>query len=228
MEIKKSPKADLQNKKGLFLEIGLIVALLAVIAAFLYTPKEYRIEKVDNNYGPVEEEITEITRNEPKPPEQPQKVEVKVFNDILDIVTNDAKITTDISFEDFADDLEITTQVVEVEEEEIEDDQPFIKVEKMPSFQGGDLNKFRNWVQERVRYPQIAQENGVSGKVVLSFVVEKDGTLTNIEVLQSPDRSLADEAVRVLKTSPKWEPGQQRNQPVRVKYTLPVDFRIQN
>ncbi len=227
MEIKKSPKADLQNKKGLFLEIGLIVALLAVIAAFLYTPKEYRIEKVDNNYGP-EEEITEITRNEQKPPEQPQKVEVKVFNDILDIVTNDAKITTDISFEDFADDLEITTQVVEVEEEEIEDDQPFIKVEKMPSFQGGDLNKFRNWVQERVRYPQIAQENGVSGKVVLSFVVEKDGTLTNIEVLQSPDRSLADEAVRVLKTSPKWEPGQQRNQPVRVKYTLPVDFRIQN
>ncbi len=228
MDIKKSPKADLQNKKGLFLEIGLIVALLAVIAAFLYTPKEYRIEKVDNNYGPVEEEITEITRNEQKPPEQPQKVEVKVFNDILDIVTNDAKITTDISFEDFADDLEITTQVVEVEEEEIEDDQPFIKVEKMPSFQGGDLNKFRNWVQERVRYPQIAQENGVSGKVVLSFVVEKDGTLTNIEVLQSPDRSLADEAVRVLKTSPKWEPGQQRNQPVRVKYTLPVDFRIQN
>ncbi len=228
MEIKKSPKADLQNKKGLFLEIGLIAALLAVIAAFLYTPKEYRIEKVDNNYGPVEEEITEITRNEQKPPEQPQKVEVKVFNDILDIVTNDAKITTDISFEDFADDLEITTQVVEVEEEEIEDDQPFIKVEKMPSFQGGDLNKFRNWVQERVRYPQIAQENGVSGKVVLSFVVEKDGTLTNIEVLQSPDRSLADEAVRVLKTSPKWEPGQQRNQPVRVKYTLPVDFRIQN
>lgn len=228
MEIKKSPKADLQNKKGLFLEIGLIAALLLVIAAFLYTPKEYRIEKVDNNYGPVEEEITEITRNEQKPPEQPQKVEVKVFNDILDIVTNDAKITTDISFEDFADDLEITTQVVEVEEEEIEDDQPFIKVEKMPSFQGGDLNKFRNWVQERVRYPQIAQENGVSGKVVLSFVVEKDGTLTNIEVLQSPDRSLADEAVRVLKTSPKWEPGQQRNQPVRVKYTLPVDFRIQN
>ena len=85
MEIKKSPKADLQNKKGLFLEIGLIVALLAVIAAFLYTPKEYRIEKVDNNYGPVEEEITEITRNEQKPPEQPQKVEVKVFNDILEI-----------------------------------------------------------------------------------------------------------------------------------------------
>lgn len=228
MEIKKSPKADLQNKRGLYLEIGLVIALLLVIGAFLYTPKEYRIEKVDNNYGPVEEEITEITRNEQKPPEQPKKVEVQVFNDILDIVTNDTKITTDISFEEFADDLEITTQVVEVEEEEIENDDPFIKVEKMPSFQGGDLQTFRAWVQDKLRYPQIAMENGVSGKVVLSFVVERDGTLTNIEVLQSPDRSLADEAVRVLKTSPKWEPGMQRNQAVRVKYTLPVDFRIAN
>lgn len=228
MEIKKSPKADLQNKKSLFLEIGLIIALLVVIGAFLYTPKEYRIEVIDNNYGPVEEEITEITRNEQKPPEQPQKVEVKVFNDILDIVTNDSKITTDISFEDFADDLEITTQVVEVEEEEIEEDQPFIKVEKMPSFQGGDLNSFRNWVQSKVRYPQIAQENGISGRVLMSFVIEKDGTLTNIQVLQTPDRSLSDEAARVLKMSPKWTAGKQRNQAVRVKYTLPVDFRIQN
>ena len=228
MEIKKSPKADLQNKKGLFLEIGLIVALLAVIAAFLYTPKEYRIEKVDNNYGPVEEEITEITRNEQKPPEQPQKVEVKVFNDILDIVTNDAKITTDISFEDFADDLEITTQVVEVEEEEIEEDQPFITAETMPSFQGGDLNTFRKWVQENLRFPQIALENGISGRVTLQFVIERDGRLTNIKVLQSPDRSLSEEATRVLNKSPKWSPGKQRNKPVRVSYTLPVDFRMSN
>ena len=87
--------------------------------------------------------------------------------------------------------MEITTQVVEVEEEEVEEDAPFIKVEKMPTFQGGDLNKFRNWVQGKLHYPQIAQENGISGRVILSFVIEKDGTLTNIEVLQTPDRSLA-------------------------------------
>ena len=99
MEIKKSPKADLQNKKGLFLEIGLIIALLITIGAFLYAPKEYRIEQVDLNYGPIEEEITEITRNEQKPPEPPKKIEIKVYNDILDIVTNDTKVTTDFSFE---------------------------------------------------------------------------------------------------------------------------------
>ena len=112
MEIKKSPKVDLQNKKGLFLEIGLIISLLIVIAAFLYAPKEYRIEQVEMNYGPVEEEITEITRNEQKPPEPPKKIEIKVYNDILDIVTNDTKVTTDFSFEEFEAGLEITTKVI--------------------------------------------------------------------------------------------------------------------
>ena len=97
----------------------------------------------------------------------------------------------------------------------------------MPTFQGGDLNTFRNWVQSNVRFPQIALENGIQGTVVLSFVIEKDGSLTNIQVMQSPDRALADEAVRVLQSSPKWTPGKQRNSPVRVRYTLPVEFRIQ-
>ena len=124
--------------------------------------------------------------------------------------------------------MEIETTVVEVEEEEIEEDQPFIKVEKMPTFRGGDLNQFRNWVQGKLRYPQIAQENGISGRVIMSFVIERDGTLTNIEILQSPDRSLSDEAVRVLQNSPKWEPGRQRDVPCRVKYILPVEFKIQD
>ena len=226
MEIKKSPKADLQNRKGLFLEIGLIISLLLVVAAFAYAPKEYRIEQVDMNYGPIEEEITEITRNEQKPPEAPKKIEIKVFNDILDIVTNDTKITTEVDFFDLEGDLEISTQIVEVEEEEVVDDTPYIKVEKMPSFMGGDLNAFRKWVQERIKYPAIAQENGITGRVVLSFVVEKDGSVTNIQVLQSPDRSLGEEAARVLATSPKWTPCQQSSQTVRVKYTLPVMFQI--
>ena len=87
---------------------------------------------------------------------------------------------------------------------------------------------FRNWVMERIRYPQIAQENNITGRVLLMFVVERDGSLTNIQVLQTPDSSLSDEAIRVLKTSPKWTPGRQGNKAVRVKYTLPVEFRIQN
>ncbi len=227
MELKKNPKVDLQNKRGILLEIGLIVALAVVIGAFLYTPKEVRVEKIDMNYGPVEEEITEITRQDQKPPEPPKKTEITVITDILNIVTNDTKITTDIGFAEFEEDIEIVQQVA-VQEEEIEEEQIFYKVETMPSFMGGDLTTFRNWVQGKVKYPQLAQENNISGRVLLMFVVEKDGTLTNIEVLQTPDSSLSEEAIRVLKTSPKWTPGKQRNQSVRVKYTLPIDFRIQN
>ena len=211
----------------LLLEIGLAAALLIVIAAFLYTPREYRIEQVEMVAAVVEEEITEITRQDQKPPEPPKRTEITVITDILNIVTNDEKITTDVDFAEFAEDVEII-QTVAVEEENIEDDQPFVKVEQMPSFMGGDLMTFRNWVQSKVRYPQIAQENNISGRVLLMFVIERDGTLTNIQVLQTPDSSLSDEAIRILKTSPKWTPGKQRNQSVRVKYTLPIDFRIQN
>ncbi|MBE6196496.1 MAG: energy transducer TonB [Rikenellaceae bacterium] len=227
MELKKTPKADLQNKRGLLLEIGLVISLALVIGAFAYTPKEHRIEQIDQEVIVVEEEMMEVTRQDQKPPEAPKKTEMKVIADMLSIVKNDAKITTDVEFADFDEDTEII-QEVEVEEEEIVDDQPFLTVETMPSFQGGDLLKFRNWVQSKVRYPQIAQENGISGRVVLSFVIERDGSLTNIVVLQSPDRSLSEEAIRVLNQSPKWSPGKQRNQAVRVKYTLPVEFRIQN
>ena len=227
MEIKKNPKVDVQNKRVMLLEIGLALSLLFVIGAFLYTPREYKIEQVEMVAAVVEEEITEITRQDQKPPEPPKRTEITVITDILNIVTNDEKITTDVDFAEFAEDVEIIQQVA-VEEENIEEDQPFVKVEQMPSFMGGDLMTFRNWVQSKVRYPQIAQENNISGRVLLMFVIERDGTLTNIQVLQTPDSSLSDEAIRILKTSPKWTPGKQRNQSVRVKYTLPIDFRIQN
>ena len=227
MEIKKNPKVDVQNKRVLLLEIGLALSLLVVIGAFLYTPREYQIEQIEQVAAVVEEEITEITRQDQKPPEPPKRTEITVITDILNIVTNDEKISTNVDFAEFAEDVEIIQQVA-VEEEVIEDDQPFVKVEQMPSFMGGDLLTFRNWVMTKLRYPQIAQENGITGRVLLMFVIERDGSLTNIQVIQTPDSSLSDEAIRVLKTSPKWTPGKQRNQAVRVKYTLPVDFRIQN
>ena len=227
MEIKKNPEVDVQSKRFLLGEIGLAVALLVVIAAFLYAPRETEEVVIEQAVAVVEEEMVEITRQDQKPPEPPKRTEIKVITDVLNIVTNDEKITTDVDFAEFAEDVEIIQQVA-VEEETVEDDQPFVKVEQMPSFQGGDLMTFRNWVMSKLRYPQIAQENGITGRVLLMFVIEKDGSLTNIQVIQTPDSSLSDEAIRVLKTSPKWTPGKQRNQSVRVKYTLPIDFRIQN
>ncbi|MFI3328141.1 MAG: energy transducer TonB [Rikenellaceae bacterium] len=227
MELKKNPEKDLNNLRGILLEIGFIIALGAVIFAFMYTPAEHRIEQVEMNYGPIEEQITEITRqdlNEPPPP--PKKVEVKVITDLLQVVTNDTKVEMEVDFAEFDEDVEIVQEVATVEEV-IEDDQPFLFAETMPSFNGGDLSTFRNWVMSKVVYPQIAAENGISGRVILTFVVEKDGALSNIEILLTPDRSLSDEAIRVLKQSPKWTPARQRNQPVRLKFTLPIEFTIQ-
>ena len=197
MEIKKSPKADLENKRGLFLEIGLVVALVLVIGAFAVTPKEHRIEKVDLGYAPVEVEIVEVTREDQKPPEAPKKVDMAVVSDMLEVVTNDTKIETEIDFAEF-----------DVNEE--------MEVE----------GTFRNWVEQRVKYPAIAQENGIQGEVTISFVVNTDGSVSNIEVLRTPDRTLSDEAVRIIKSSPKWTAAKQRNRSVRQKFVIPIDFRI--
>ena len=229
MEIKKSPKADLENKKMLFLEIGLVIALAVAGTAFAISskpePEPYTPPKQD-----VREQEFEMDRTVQEQQQQPeqQKAKTQVLADVLTIVSNDTKIDTpDLLFSDDAsafDDFEF-----EVEEvvENIVEEEIFVTAEEMPTFQGGDLSKFRNWVQSHVKYPQIALENGIQGNVVIKFVVEKDGKLSNIQVLQSPDKTLSDAAVQVLQKSPKWKPGKQRNKPVRVTYTLPVSFKIQ-
>lgn len=228
MEIKKSPKADLENKKMLFLEIGLVIALAVAGTAFAISskpePEPYTPPKQD-----VREQEFEMDRTVQEQEQQPeqQKAKTQVLADVLTIVSNDTKIDTpDLLFSDDAsafDDFEF-----EVEEvvENIVEEEIFVTAEEMPTFQGGDLSKFRNWVMQNVKYPQIALENGIQGNVVVKFVVEKDGKLSNIQVLQSPDKTLADAAVQVLQKSPKWKPGKQRNKPVRVTYTLPVSFQI--
>ena len=161
------------------------------------------------------------------PKQKPQKVEVKALSQLIEVIPNHRFVQTDLTFEDFDPDA-IVEIVPPAKDEDFADDTIFITAETMPSFQDGDLNTFRAWVMQNVKFPQVALENRIQGRVVLSFVIDKDGRLTNIEVLQSPDRSLSEEAIRVLNKSPKWSPGKQRNQAVRVKYTLPVDFRVQN
>ena len=106
-------------------------------------------------------------------------------------------------------------------------DLAYIKVEKMPTFQGGDFNTFRNWVQSQIQYPKEAVAKNISGRVIFSFVVEKDGSTSDFTVLQTPDKLLADEVERIFKSCPKWEPGTQRGEKVRVKYTVPIVFAIQ-
>ena len=103
-------------------------------------------------------------------------------------------------------------------------DEPFMIVEVKPTFKGGDIEKFREWVQKRTNYPQIAQENGIQGKVILTFVVERDGSVTNVKVVKGVDKILDDEAVKTIEASPKWSPGLQRGRPVRFRYYIPLVF----
>lgn len=224
MEAKKTRKADLQNRRVLFMEIGLVIALVAVVGAFAWGQTEKTVVAMVDALAPVDEEVMINTEQDQKPPEV--KVQpVQVLSDFINVVRNDTQITTDYNFDDFSEDFAI--EVPTVQEESVEDI-PVYVAEEMPTFQGGDLNAFRTWVQGRLVYPRMAQENNIQGKVVLKFVVERDGSLTHIEEIATPDKSLTEEAIRVLKQSPKWSPGKQRNKPVRVIYILPIDFILQN
>jgi protein TonB len=105
-----------------------------------------------------------------------------------------------------------------------ETDEPFFLVEVMPSFKGGGLDKFRDWVQRRTNYPQAAIDKKITGKVYLTFIIEKDGSISNVTVVKGVDPLLDDEAMKAISESPKWTPGLQRGEPVRVRYSIPINF----
>jgi protein TonB len=122
--------------------------------------------------------------------------------------------------------VEIYAPVLKPEEEATEDE-VFVIVEDMPKFRGGDINKFREWVQKRVHYPEIAAENGIQGRVFITFVVETNGAVSNVTVTRSVDPLLDEAAKEAVAASPKWEPGMQRGRPVRVRYSIPIIFQLQ-
>ena len=228
MEIKKSEKANLENKKLLFVEIGLVVSLAITLFAFEWTSTETETAVLeDNTEVLVEEEMISTQMDTPPPP--PAAPKIPVLSDQIDIVDDEIEIEDDM-FMNLEDDASLGVEImdyVEVEEEVVEEEAiPFQLVEEKPSFQGGDANQFSKWVNSRLVYPEIAKENGVQGRVTLQFTVEKDGSVTKVKVLRGVDPSLDKEAVRVVSQSPKWKPGKQRDRAVPVTYTFPVIFQL--
>ena len=230
MEIKKSPKANLENKKFMFMEIGLIAALLIVLGAFEWSTTETSVSILEEEVAVViEEERNDFPEEEQLPP--PEVPKEPVMSDVIDIVDDDIKVEDNflISTEDDKSlGVEIKDYVVEQQEEEVveEEEIPFAIVEQKPTFQGKDPNHFTKWVFSKIVYPEIAKENGVQGRVTLQFTIDTDGSIKNVKVLRGVDSSLDKEAVRVVSSSPKWQPGMQRNKPVKVKYTFPVVFQL--
>lgn len=228
MEIKKSPKADLEGKKTTWLLIGFVLILAVMFVAFEWTERDKQVTTDSSVEMPIfEEEMVPITeqvepKQAPPPPEAP-KVE-----EVLQIAENDADVqeTTIQSSEDDNQAVEIKYVAPVVEEEEPEEAEIFMVVEEMPEFPGG-MAECLKFLGKNIKYPTIAQENGVQGRVIVQFVVNQDGSIVDPVVVRSVDPYLDKEALRVIKTMPKWKPGKQRGKAVRVKYTVPVTFKLQ-
>ena len=224
MEEKKSPKANLENKKLMFIQIGLIISLAVAWAVFeIKSYDKMEFADVGRTVEVVEEEMVEITKQEQKP----QPVEVPKQTTQIQVVEDDVEVD-DIEINADVDQNEVIEEYVapEIEEEDIQEAEIFTIVEEMPDFPGG-TQKLADYLAKNIKYPQMARESGIQGRVFISFVVEPDGSVSNVNVMRSLGGGCDEEAVRVVKAMPKWKPGKQRGKPVRVSYILPVNFKLQ-
>ncbi len=225
MEAKKTPKADLENKRTFFVQIGLVVALAVMLVAFEW--KTYDVKQVEMGQRQVEileEEMVEITQqNKPPPPPAPP-----AQTTLIHIVTDDVEVEDDLIIDAEADELtviETYTPPAVVEEEEVAEAEIFTVVEESPSYPGGDEARIR-FLQENIQYPQMARESGIQGTVYVTFVVEKNGNVTDVRVLRGIGGGCDEEAIRVIKAMPRWNPGKQRGKPVRVQFNMPIKFTL--
>ena len=230
MEIKKSPKADLERGKTLSILMGFVVALAVLFVGFAWSDSEVQVATESDQVADIiAEEEVEITRPENTPPPPPPPP-APVVTEVLNVVEDDVELEQQdiLSSEDSQDAVQQETFIAPavVEEEEESSQTIFTVVEEMPDFPGGQAELLK-FIAKSIKYPVIAQENGIQGRVICAFVVNKDGSVVDAEVLRGVDPSLDKEALRVIGTMPKWKPGKQRGKPVRVKYTVPITFRLQ-
>lgn len=228
MELKKSPKADLERVRNIFLMLGLVVSLGLVLFAFDWSSKPTTANSLGQvQAAQVEEEIIPITRQEEiKTPPPPAAKTIEVLNIVNDDVQIDDELEIDDSEADDQTIIDVAPVIQQAKEEEKVEEEVFYIVEEMPEFPGGDV-ALRKYIAANLKYPVIAQENGVQGKVYVSFVVDADGGISNAKVARSVDPSLDKEALRVVNSLPKWKPGKQRGKPVRVSFTVPINFVLQ-
>ncbi len=229
MEAKKSPQADLEKKKGLYLEIGL-VAILA-IALLAFNIKSYDQEEIVVQTRTALDEVDETliqTAEEEQPPEPPEPEAPEVVTEV-NIIENDAESEHELGILDMGDDANKAAEAftpVEIEEEqEVVEEEIFVFVEEQPGFPGGDAELYK-YLGENIKYPDLARNGNIEGQVFVRFVVEKDGSISNVRVMRDIGGGCGNEAVRVVKAMPKWKPGKQRGKAVRTEFNLPVRFTL--
>ena len=229
METKKSLHADLESKNSLFLEFGLAVSLLGTLAAFEWQSPDYHFDLiegstevvVDDDLPPITIENHDVTMPPPPPPAP---------SDVIEIVDDDEPVPSEADFISSEADPNSIVVIPEPEPVPIEEPDPiddvFVSVEEMPEFPGG-MNKLLKFLANEIKYPVIPQENGISGRVYVMFVINKNGEVSDAKVARSVDPYLDREALRVVNAMPRWKPGKQRGRAVRVSYTVPINFVLQ-
>lgn len=228
-EVKKSPKANLERNRGLYILMGLVLGISLIFFAFEWSTKTSKLDESVLVQDVLAEEEIEITRREPTPPPPPPPPEPEA-PEVIEVVEEEVDTRMDIKTED--DQSQRQTEVYipppppKPKEEEVTEE-IFVVVEEQPEFPGGNAAMMK-FLSDNIRYPVIAQENGIQGRVICNFVVERDGSITDAQVVRGVDPSLDREAIRVIQQMPKWKPGKQRGSAVRVRFTLPVVFRLQN
>ncbi len=228
-EVKKSPKADLEVHRGTYFLMGFVVGLSLLFFAFEWSTRTRKLDETVIVQDVLAEEEIEITRREPTPPPPPPPPEPEA-PEIIEVVEEKVETRLEIKTEDDQSQRQLQTYVPppppKPKQEEVTEE-IFVVVENQPEFPGGNAAMMK-FLSDNIKYPVIAQENGIQGRVICNFVVEKDGSITDVQVVRGVDPSLDREAVRVIQMMPRWKPGRQRGQPVRVRFTLPVVFRLQN
>ena len=228
METKKTPKANLENKRPTWLLVGYVTVLAFMFVAFEWT-RDVRVDtsgRITENVFEQDMEIPLTRQPEVTPPPPPQ---VTPINDVLTIIDDDdtAEETNFASSEETGEDVVIKHIPVTVDEEVVVEDDIFVIVEENPQFPDGGTVGLLQYLGKNIKYPTIPQENGTQGRVTVQFVVNKDGSIVDVKVIRGVDPYLDKEAVRVISTMPKWIPDKQRGVPVRCKFTVPVTFKLQ-
>lgn len=227
-EVKKTAKANIETQKLTATLMGIVVAVALLFFAFEWSSNTKKLDESVVVQDVLAEEEIEITRRDPTPPPPPPPPAPET-PEIIEVVEEKVETRIEINTEDDASKAQTQTYIpppppkpkVEEVTEEI-----FVVVEEQPEFPGGNAAMMK-FLSDNIKYPVIAQENGIQGRVITNFVVERDGSITDVQVVRGVDPSLDREAIRVIQSMPKWKAGRQRGSAVRVRFTLPVVFRLQ-
>lgn len=227
MEAKKSKKATIENQRGSWLLMGVVVALAFMFVSFEWTQHDVRIATNSLANDPIfVEQLVPITYPEEKlePPPPPETT----VSELIEIVTNEQEVASTVltTSENIGEIADVVWIAPVVETQEVEEDIIHVSAEFMPEFPGG-TSALMKYLSSNIKYPVMSQEIGSQGRVIVQFVVDKDGTITTPVVVRGIDAYLDKEALRVISAMPKWKPGTQNGKKVRVKYTVPVVFKLQ-